>query len=312
MKTVFMGTGPFAAKALETLYSSEHAPVMVVTQPDRPNSRRGGKIVFGEVKQFALERGIPLLQPEKVSTDENAAILASTGAQCAVVCSFGQLLKKNILFDTFEYGCINIHASLLESYRGAAPINRAIMNGETVCGVTIMYMDEGLDTGDMMIKDSTPVSDGDTFGTLSERLSLIGGDLAVKALDLLQKGEAPRTPQDDSRSSYAAKILKADKHVDLTRSARSVFNHIRGMDPSPAAECTFDSRTVKLFSCEIASEHSEGNEGPGTILKGDKRGIYIQCGDGVLLIKTLKPEGKGLMEASSFYNGIKNRELKFS
>ena len=312
MKTVFMGTGPFAAKALETLYSSEHAPVMVVTQPDRPNSRRGGKIVFGEVKQFALDKGIPLLQPENVSTEENAALLASCKAECAVVCSFGQLLKKNILFDTFGHGCINIHASLLESYRGAAPINRAIMNGEKECGVTIMYMDEGLDTGDMMIRESTPITDEDTFGTLSERLAGIGGALAVEALGLIGNGTAPRTAQDDSKASYAAKILKADKHVDFGRSARSVFDHIRGMDPSPAAECTFDSKTVKLFSCEVVSGPFEGGAEPGTILKGDKRGICVQCGDGVLLIKTLKPEGRGLMEASAFYNGIKNRELKFS
>ena len=312
MKNVFMGTGPFAAKTLEILFDSPHAPLMVVTQPDRPNSRRGSKIIFGEVKQFALDHDIPLLQPDNVSSEDSQKLMACTGAECAVVCSFGQLLRRNILFDTFRHGCINIHASLLENYRGAAPINRAIMDGKNECGVTIMYMDEGLDTGDMMIRGSLPITDEDTFGTLSASLSELGGKLAVEALDLLEDGRAPRTPQDSSRSTYAPKILKEDKHVDFTGSARSVFDHIRALDPTPAAECTFNSRTVKLFACEISQEHSPAQEEPGSILKGDKRGIYVQCGDGVLLIKTLKPEGKGLMEAAGFYNGIKNKELIFT
>lgn len=311
MKTAFMGTGPFAAKALKALIESDNEVVICVTQPDRPNSRRGSKIIPGEVKVLAEENGIEVFQPAKVSDPESAAHLRESGAELAVVCSYGQLLRKNILFETFRYNCINIHASLLESYRGAAPINRAIMDGCGEAGVTIMYMDEGLDTGDMMIRSSTPISDEDTFGTLSERLADMGGDLAVKAIELIEEGSAPRTPQDGSRSNYAEKILKADKHVSFDRPARTVFNHIRGMDPSPAAECSFAGKTVKLFACEVVQE--TGSEFPaGTVVKNDKKGIYVQCSEGVILLKTLKPEGKGLMQAAAFYNGIKDKTLMFS
>lgn len=311
MKIAFMGTGPFAAKALSALIGSDNEVVICVTQPDRPNSRRGSKIIPGEVKVLAEENGIEVYQPVRVSSPESAAYLKDRQADLAVVCSYGQLLKKNILFETFRCGCINIHASLLESYRGAAPINRVIMDGRSEAGVTIMYMDEGLDTGDMMIRAATPISDEDTFGTLSERLSDMGGELAVKAIAMIAEGTAPRTPQDDALSNYAEKILKEDKHVSFDRPARTVFNHIRGMNPSPAAECTFAGKTVKLFDCEISEE--TGSAFPaGTVVKNDKKGIYVQCSEGVLLLRSLKPEGKGLMQASAFYNGIKDKTLLFS
>lgn len=310
MKTVFMGTGPFAASALRRLADSPYEVVLVVTQPDRPNSRRGSKIVFGEVKQLALERDIPLFQPDSVSSPDSQETLKQTGADIAVVCSYGQLLRKNILYDTFPLGCINIHASLLEKYRGAAPISRAVMAGEKEVGVTIMYMDEGLDTGDMMISASTPVTDEDTFGTVSERLSVMGGDLAVQALDLMKDGKAPRTAQDQSRASYAEKILKKDKHIDFSLSARDVFNFVRALDPSPAAEALLNGKTVKIFSIEPADPTGSGV--PGKIERADRRGIIVRCGEGTVLIKTLKPEGKGLMDARSFYNGIRNTENIFS
>lgn len=304
-----MGTGPFAKGALEALYNSDNEIALVVTQPDKPNSRRGKEIIFGEVKQFALDNNIPLYQPEKASSEESVEHMKSYGAKIGVVCSYGQLLKGNLL-NAFEYSCLNIHASLLEKYRGAAPINRVIMDGEAESGVTVMYMDEGLDTGDMMIKESVAITDEDNFATLSDKLKDCGGRLIIEGLRLLENGNAPRIKQDDSKSNYAQKILKADKYVEFDRPARDVFNHIRGLNPSPAAECRFAGKTVKLFDVALCSE--EYPDVPiGGIVSCTKEGMKIRCSSGAVIIKTLKPEGKGIMQANAFYNGIKDKTLTF-
>lgn len=304
-----MGTGPFAKGALEAIYNSDNEVALVVTQPDKPNSRRGKEIIFGEVKQFAMDNNIPLYQPTKASSEESVEYMRSFGADIGVVCSFGQILRSNLL-NAFEHGCLNIHASLLERYRGAAPINRVIMDGEKETGVTVMYMDEGLDTGDMMIKESVEITDEDNFATLSEKLKECGGRLIIEGLELLETGKAPRTVQDDSKSNYAQKILKEDKYTDFDKPAREVFNHIRGLNPTPAAECGFGGKTVKLFDAALCEEY-DGNEPSGSIISCGKEGIKVKCGTGAVIIKTLKPEGKGIMQANAFYNGIKDKSLKF-
>ena len=310
MKLVYMGTGSFAKGALEAIYNSGNEVALVVTQPDKPNSRRGKEIVFGEVKQFALDNNIALYQPEKASSEESVEYMKSFGADVGVVCSYGQLLKENLL-NAFEFGCLNIHASLLPKYRGAAPINRVIMDGECESGVTIMYMDKGLDTGDMMISKSVEIADEDTFGSLSEKLKEIGSELIIEGLKLLEEGCAPREKQDDSESNYAEKILKEDKYTDFSLPAREVFNHIRGMNPSPTAECRFGGKMIKLFDVAMCDEDFSDIDCAGTIISCDKKGMKVKCGSGAVIIKTLKPEGKGIMQANAFYNGIKDKSLKF-
>lgn len=309
MKIVYMGTGPFAKGALEALYNSGNEIALVVTQPDKPNSRRGKEIIFGQVKQFALDNNITLYQPSKASSEESVEYIKSFGADVGVVCSFGQLLKSNLL-NAFEYGCLNIHASLLEKYRGAAPINRVIMDGEKESGVTVMYMDEGLDTGDMMIKQSVEITDEDNFATLSEKLKECGSALIIEALNLLKSGNAPRIKQDDSKSNYAQKILKSDKYIVFDKSARDVFNHIRALNPTPSAECRFGGKLIKIFDVALC-ENDDEDALAGSIISCGKEGMKVKCQSGAVIIKTLKPEGKGLMPANAFYNGIKDKTLRF-
>ena len=308
MKAIFMGTGAIALKILEKLNESENEVVCVVTQPDKPNSRRGGKIEFGEVKKYALENSLELFQPQRVSVEESLEKLKEYGADVAVVCSFGQLLKANVL-NAFKFGCINVHASLLEAYRGAAPINRVIMDGQSFTGVTVMYMDEGLDTGDMMISEKIAIDEEETFGSLSQKICQSGGELIVKALELLEKGNAPRVKQDDSKSNYAKKIEKADKFVSFTAEAEKVHNLIRGLDPLPTAEGRIAGKTVKFFGSTLCKG---GVEQPcGTIITCDKSGMTVACKDGAVKIKRVKPEGKAEMDAKAFYNGLKDKPQRF-
>ncbi len=303
-----MGTGEIALKILEKLNESGNEVVCAVTQPDKPNSRRGGKIEFGDVKKYALENSIELLQPQRVSDEESLERLKGYGADVAVVCSFGQLLKANVL-NAFKFGCINVHASLLEAYRGAAPINRVIMDGQAYTGVTVMYMDEGLDTGDMMISQKIDIGEEDTVGALSQRICEIGGDLIVKALRLLEEGSAPRVKQDDSKSNYAGKITKSDKFVSFKEPAKKVHDLIRGLDPLPSAEGRIAGKTVKLFGSSLCMEESGGL--CGAIISCDRSGMIVACKDGAVKIKRVKPEGKSEMDAKAFYNGLKDKTQRF-
>ncbi len=308
MKIAFMGTGPVALSILKALHSSENEVVCVITQPDKPNSRRGSKIEFGDVKKYALENSLNLLQPKRVSDNDSLEEVKGFGAQLAVVCSFGQLLRSNVL-GAFEYGCINVHASLLPAYRGAAPINRVIMDGQEKTGVTIMYMDEGLDTGDMMISQEIEIGEDDTAGQIGLKICDVGASLIVKAVELMKNGNAPRVAQEGEKSNYAEKILKADKFVSFSLGCREVHNKIRGLDPTPTAEGRLSGKTVKLFGASLIE--IEGEFPYGSIISCDKCGMVVVCGSGAVKIKRVKPEGKAEMDAKAFYNGLKDKTVRF-
>ncbi|MFA0815857.1 MAG: methionyl-tRNA formyltransferase [Anaerofustis sp.] len=304
MRIVYMGTPDFAVAPLKAIYEAGHELLAVVTQPDKPNSRRGKEIIFSPVKQTALGMNLPIIQPSKASDSEFIAYLRSLNADMFVVCAYGQLLGIEILNMT-KYGCVNIHASLLPKYRGAAPIHRAIMNGETETGVTLMYMDKGLDTGDMMIAEAICIEQNDTAGILFDRLSIVGSSLIIKGITLLSEGCAPRIPQDETLSSYAQKIKKNECRIDFTEDAKSVHDRIRGLNPFPTAYTTFNEKIIKLYDSKLLSECY--NSDAGTLVKTVGQGIVVACGHGSVLIETLKPEGKRFMEASEFWAGLQNK-----
>jgi methionyl-tRNA formyltransferase len=304
MKIIYMGTPEFAAAPLRALADAGHEIAVCVTQPDKPNSRRGNAVVYSPVKAEALARGIAVFQPEKISDGACEAYLKRLDAEIIVVCAYGQILKPNILNLT-PYGCINIHASLLPKLRGAAPVNRCIMNGDTQSGVTVMYMDAGLDTGDMMIRESVPVPPDMTAGMLYERLSEAGSALIVKALALLEDGGAPREPQDGALATYAHKITKEECLVDFGESAENVRNKIRGLDPAPAAYAMLNGKKIKLFGA--APSDLSPFKVNGSILF-ENGGMVVSCKDGCVKIRRVKPEGKSEMDSASFANGLKNKD----
>lgn len=299
-----MGTPDFAVAALRAINESGHEIVMVVCQPDRPNSRRGKEAIPCEVKKYAVENGLDVYQPEKVSSDESFRFLSSLNADIIVTCAFGQLLRKNILEMT-PYGVINIHASLLPAYRGAAPVNRVIMNGETESGVTIMHTDEGLDTGDIIISrkvDITGMTAGDLSGTLSE----MGGELALEALGLLSSGSAPRKAQ-GGESSYADKISKEELYTDFSGDAVMETNKIRGLDPAPAAYALLGGeKRVKLYGAKYMGQTDSPEHGK---ILGLKDGyLLVSAKGGIVGISHLKPEGKKMMDAKAFWAGIRDKD----
>ncbi len=308
MRVIYMGTPEFAVAPLRALADAGHEIAACVTQPDKPNSRRGNAVLYSPVKKEALARGIAVWQPEKISESAGEAYLKRLDADVAVVCAFGQILKQNIL-DLTLHGCLNIHASLLPKLRGAAPVNRCIMNGEEESGVTIMYMDAGLDTGDMMIREETPVPADMTAGMLYERLSVVGSKLIVTALELIERGKAPRTPQDDALSTYAPKITKQECFVDFCEPAENVRNKIRGLDPVPGAYGVLMGKKIKLFG---ASSSDSRPFGPAGSISFGRDGMVVSCADGCVNIGRVKPEGKNEMCVASFANGIKHKDsLKF-
>lgn len=305
MRVIYMGTPNFAVAPLEAIAEEGHEVVAVLTQPDKPNSRRGKDIIFSPVKQAALKRSLPVYQPVNISDDMIVATLHALCADIIIVCAYGQLLKSNVLNLT-KYGCINIHASLLPKYRGAAPVHRVIIDGQSETGVTLMYMNEGLDAGDIMISERTLITTNDTVGTLFDRLSDLGAELIVKGMKLLSLGTAPRTPQNDAQSSYANKISKTERSIDFSLDATIVYNKIRGLNPFPGAYTIFNRKIIKLYDTKLLSECY--NMQAGTLVKTEDDGIVVVCRNGSILIETLKPEGKRLMKAVEFWAGLQDKE----
>ena len=304
MKIIYMGTPDFAVPALRALNEGGHEIVCVVCQPDKPNSRRGKEAIPCEVKKYATENGLNVYQPERVSSEESFKYLSSLGADIVVTCAFGQLLRKNVLEMT-PYGVINIHASLLPKYRGAAPVNRIVMDGEEKSGVTIMHTDEGLDTGDIIISSEVTLGNM-TAGELSDLLSEMGGKLVLEALELLKNGTAPRIAQ-EGETNYAEKISKDELFIDFSGDAASVANKIRGLDPFPTAYGVFsDGRKIKLYGAKYISEsHSEEY---GKILGVRDGYMQIIAKGGIVGISSLKPEGKKLMDVKAFWAGVQNKD----
>ena len=291
-----MGTPDFAVASLAALADAGHEICAVVTQPDRP-SGRGYKLAPPAVKTAALERGLQVFQPETLKNEALLPLLEQTRPDAVVVAAYGKLLPQYVLGFP-PLGCINVHASLLPKYRGAAPINWAVINGERESGVTIMYMEKGLDTGDMLLAVRTPIADDDTAGTLHDRLAALGADALVHALALLEAGRITPVKQDDSLHTYAPMLSRDDCRLDFRQSAKQVRDRIRGLAPFPGAFMTLDGRQIKVYEAQFAPGE------PGRVLYADKeRGLVVACADGALRLDTLQPQGKRRMAAKEYLAG---------
>ncbi|ACV63126.1 methionyl-tRNA formyltransferase [Desulfofarcimen acetoxidans DSM 771] len=301
MKTVFMGSPDFAVPSLEKLYKMGFDIAGVVTQPDRPKGR-GKKLLPTPVKIFAQSAGLKIFQPEKIKTPEFIRLLRNLSPQVIVVVAFGQLLSPELL-QIPQFGCINVHASLLPKYRGAAPIHRAVINGEKVTGVTTMYMDEGLDTGDMILSQELPVEKQDTVGMVHDRLAVLGAEVLERTLQLVDDGEAPRQKQQDSSATYAPLLTKADEIINWHSSAREICNHIRGMNPWPGT-CTYlDGQVIKIWQATYGKRLVDAIGLPGQVMASDAGGIIIQAGQDQVCIKELQLQCCKRMMTADFLRG---------
>lgn len=301
MKIVFMGTPEFAVGALTKLHEAGHEITLVVTQPDRPKGR-SRELAFSPVKEEALRLGLEVFQPERIKRPENIEVLKKYEADVFVVAAFGQILSKEIL-EMPKYGCINIHASLLPMYRGAAPIQWAILNGEKEAGVTIMQMDEGLDTGDMLLSLSIPIEPDDTGDSLHDKLAILGSSLIVEALDKLEKGELERKPQPEGPLFYAKMIQKDDGKLDFTLSAAELDRKIRAYQSWPGAFTYLDNVLVKITKALVSDEQTDALT--GEVVNVTKTGIFVQTGNGLLEITRIKPQGKKEMSVHDYLLGRK-------
>ncbi len=302
MKVLFMGTPDFAAGILSSICEkSHHEVVCVITQPDRPKGRSKA-LVACPVKEYAENHGISVIQPAKIKQEEEVEKLRKIDADIFVVAAFGQILSKEIL-DIPRYGCINVHASLLPEYRGAAPIQWAIADGKKVTGVTIQQMNEGVDTGDIISNVEVAISDDETGESLFDRLMIASEDLIVKTLDMIEKGEAEYTPQDESRATYA-KILKKEMGlIDFSKSAEEIERTIRAFTPWPGGYTYLDGKMIKILHCMVSDESSDKR--PGEICSVNKDDITVACGSGCLVITDILPEGKKAMSVHDWMLGRK-------
>ena len=301
MRIVFMGTPDFAVGALEALVEAGHEVVAVVTQPDKPKGR-GKEMQFTPVKICALKHNIEVFQPIKIKTPEAVRVLREYKADLFVVAAFGQILSKEIL-DMPKYGCVNIHASLLPKYRGAAPIQWAILDGEKETGVTIMQMNEGLDTGDMLTKVIVPIEDTDTGESLFDKLAEAGAKLLVETIPQIEAGSLKGEPQDDSLSSYAKMIKKEMGHIDWSKEAVVLERLVRGMNSWPSAYTHYNGKTLKVW--EAVVETGEAKAEPGTVVEVTKDCIKVQTGQNLLVLKQIQLEGKKRMDVAAFLLGYK-------
>ena len=298
MKVVFMGTPEFAVPTLQALID-HHQVAAVVTHPGRQRGR-GKKVQFSPVKEKAAEYKIPVLQPEKARDEEFIQELETIAPDVIVVVAYGQILPERIL-NLPKYGCINVHGSLLPKYRGAAPIQWAVLNGEEKTGITTMYMEKGLDTGDMIDKAKVVLDPKETAGSLHDKLMNLGADLLLETLDKLEKGTIVRTKQDDSQSCYAKMLSKEMGRMDFSRSAKELEQWIRGMNPWPSAYTTMNGKTLKIWDADVVSY--EGSEEPGTVVKVTKDTIIVAAGEGALALKEIQLAGKKRMPVQAFLLG---------
>ena len=298
LNIIFAGTPEFAAVSLEALIQSRHSICAVYTQPDRP-AGRGRKLKPSPVKQLALQHQIPVLQPKSLKDLEAQQQLASWNPDLMVVVAYGLLLPAAVL-QIPRLGCINVHASILPRWRGAAPIQRSILAGDKETGVTIMQMDVGLDTGDMLLKSTTPINQNDTSQTLHDRLAEIGARSLVDTLDLMVNDKLAPQKQDDKQSCYAAKIQKSEALIDWQQSAEQIHRQIRAFNPWPVAQTTVDGNTLRLWNAEFMAEPC--SQPPGTVIDESKSGIAVATGNGVLQITQLQLPGGKPLAAADFIN----------
>ncbi len=329
MRIIFMGTPDFSVPTLETLAASRHQVVGVVTQPDKPKGR-GNEIRMSPVKEAALKHGIPVWQPVKAKDEAFVRQMRGLQPDVMVVIAFGQILSRELL-EVPVYGCVNIHASLLPRYRGAAPIQWAVINGDGETGITTMQMDAGMDTGDMLEKIVIRIGEKETGGSLSDRLSLLGGSLILSTLDKIENGSIIRTPQDHEQATYVKKISKAMGDIDWTMPAVRIERLIRGLDPWPGTYTWLDGKMLKLWEADVEPQTKEGEpqkppegmvlesqlsamkntgsrvispEECGLILEAGGDCLRVQTGDGVLAVRSLQLEGKKRMDTAAFLRGF--------
>ena len=301
MKFVFMGTPDFSVGVLEELIKAGHECLAVVTQPDKPKGR-GHNMQFTPVKEAAVAHDIPVMQPVKASEPGFFEELEKLEPEIIVVAAFGQLLKKNIL-ELPKYGCINVHASLLPKYRGASPIQWAVIDGEATSGVTIMQMAEGMDTGDMISKVEIPLAEDETGGSLFDKLSIEGAKLCVETVKAIGEGNVTKVKQDDALATYTGKIDKHFGLIDWNKSAKEIEQLIRGLNPWPSAFTYLDGKLLKIWKAKVSQE--SGDFEAGSIAFVNKNSFGIKCGDKILEILELQIEGKKRMDTDAFLRGYK-------
>lgn len=301
MRIVFMGTPDFAVGSLQALCESgKHEILAVVTQPDRPKGR-GNKLLQTPVKEYALAQGLTVYQPQKVKTPEFVELLHELQPELIVVAAFGQFLSKEIL-ELPKYGCINVHASLLPKYRGAAPIQYAIIKGEKESGVTIMQMDIGMDTGAMLDKVVVPIAENTTMGELHDALREQGAALLLQVIDKIAAGTAVAEPQDDAQATYATLLDRSMEHIDWSKTAQEVHNLIRGFNPAPSTFTKLpNGKSLKIWGSKMTDKSSTA--AAGTVIETGKHSFFVACGEGVLEITEVQPESKKRMPAQVFLNG---------
>ena len=299
MRLIFMGTPDFAVGTLEALIEAGHEVALVVTQPDKPRGR-SKKLQYPPVKEAALAHNIEVFQPKRLREAESIEYLKKYQPDCIVVVAFGQILPKEIL-EMPKYCCVNVHASLLPKYRGAAPIQWAVINGEKVSGVTTMRMDEGLDTGDMILKTEIPLDQKETGGSLHDKLAEAGAKLCVETLKCLEDKTATWEPQGESTTAYAKMLDKNLGNINWNDPAVQIERLIRGLNPWPSAYTHWNDKVIKLWQADVVEDNTD--QEAGTIVKVEKDSFYVQTGEGLLKIEELQLQGKKRMDAGAFLRG---------
>lgn len=311
LRVIFMGTPEFSVPTLEMLIEN-HEVIGVVTQPDKPKGR-GYNLQISPVKEVALKHNIDVYQPEKIKgNDEFISTIKNLNADVVIVVAYGKILPKEIL-ESSKYGCINSHASLLPRHRGAAPINYAIICGDKKSGITTMYMDEGLDTGDMILKKEVEITDDMNAGDLHDKLKIISSDAIKETLNNIIKNDLVREKQNNDESTYAPMLNKELGHIDFSKSADEVINLIRGLNPWPLAYCLYEEKKMKVYEAkklDICNDYE--NYESGEIIKVDNDGILVKCGKGCILITFIQFENKKSMSIKSFLNGNTIKKIKLN
>ena len=300
LKVIFMGTPKFAVAALDALIK-KYTVIAVVTQPDKRGHR--GNLQYSAVKEKALEHNIKVLQPEKIRKEYEEIL--SLDADIIITCAYGQIIPKEIL-DAPKYSCINIHASLLPKLRGGAPIHRSIINGETETGITIMYMNEKMDEGNIILQEAIDIKDNDTVGSIHDALSELGASLITKAIELIVNNKHESIAQDHSLATYAYNLKKEDELVDFNKPVKEVFNQIRGLNPFPGAYAVLNNKIIKFYDVELSKEKSEK---AAKITKIENGKLFISCLDYDIIIKELKYEGSKKMSVKDFFNGRDEKDF---
>ncbi|MGO4110254.1 methionyl-tRNA formyltransferase [Paenibacillus sp. YAF4_2] len=304
MRIVFMGTPEFAVPSLRLLIEQGYNVVAAVSQPDRPKGRKR-MLTPPPLKEAAIAFGLPVLQPERMRSPEAVAAIAELQPDLIVTAAYGQILPKALL-EIPRLGCINVHGSLLPCYRGGAPIQRSIINGESMTGVTIMYMAEGLDTGDMISRVEVPITDEDTSGTLFEKLSAAGAELLGRTMPAIIAGEVQAEPQRDELATYAPNLTREDERIDWSKSAISIYNQIRGLSPMAGAFTYLNGEVFKVWvSAKPSGSKGSGSTAPGTVVAVSASGIEVQTGDGILTLLEIQPSGKRVMTVADWLPGAR-------